>query len=150
MLKIWNAIVTKGEAFPQEEQLDPTSGKKFFQSQSFCGVIKEGTDSQISGLYILHPNNVGRCGHICNASYAVAENARGRGLGKFLVKHSLETAKKLGFRIMQFNAVVKDNMAAHKLYRKLGFKSLGMIPGGFKNLANEYKDICLYYYDLAS
>ena len=40
-------------------------------------------DGKIFGLYILHPNNVGRCGHICNASYAVSSDARGRHIGNY-------------------------------------------------------------------
>ena len=76
--RVWNEVVEAGVAFPQMEKLDRESGLEFFQSQSFTGVCEE--DGEILGLYILHPNNVGRCGHICNASYAVASRARGRGL----------------------------------------------------------------------
>ena len=83
------------------------------------------------GLYILHPNNVGRCGHICNASYAVKSQLRGHHIGEALVKHCMEQGKKLGFRILQFNAVVKSNASALHLYEKLGFTQLGVIPGGF-------------------
>ena len=76
-------------------------------------------DGKIAGLYILHPNSVGRCGHIANASYAVSEKMRGYHLGELLVKHSLAQGKQLGFRILQFNAVVKSNTGAIALYRKL-------------------------------
>lgn len=148
MLTIWNQIVEEGEAFPQEEILDTRSGKEFFSGQSFCGIIKNIQSEKIEGLYILHPNNVGRCGHICNASYAINRKMRGSGLGESLVKHSLKTAKDLGFKIMQFNAVASDNVAANKLYQKLGFIKLGTIPDGFKNRNNIYKDINLYYYIL--
>ena len=89
--QVWNEVVEAGVAFPQLEKLDRESGLEFFRSQSFTGVCEE--DGEILGLYILHPNNVGRCGHICNASYAVASRARGRGLGEALVRHCLEKAK---------------------------------------------------------
>ena len=92
--QVWNEVVEAGVAFPQLEKLDRESGLEFFQSQSFTGVCEE--DGEILGLYILHPNNVGRCGHICNASYAVASRARGRGLGEALVRHCLEKARELG------------------------------------------------------
>lgn len=150
MLKIWNQIVEKGEAFPQETPLDEFSGKVFFQNQSFCGVAKRLPFQEVCGLYILHPNNVGRCGHICNASYAVGNDSRGKGIGENLVRHSLMKAKELGFRVMQFNAVAEDNYAAKHLYEKIGFKKLGIIPGGFKNLSNIYKDIGVFYYDLTN
>ena len=148
MLKLWNEVVAKGEAFPQENILDINTGKIFFESQSYCGICRNNMSGEIVGLYILHPNNVGRCGHISNASYAVKVSKRGEGLGELLVKDSLHMAKELGFRILQFNAVVADNLAANNLYPKLGFKKLGSIPGGFRNISGQYKDINLYYYNL--
>lgn len=45
MVTIWNEVVENGVAVDDNDE--------------------------VVGLYILHPNNVGRCGHICNASYAV-------------------------------------------------------------------------------
>ena len=146
MNEIWNRVVEDGIAFPQTEQLDMESGKEFFESQTYCGVAKE--NGKILGLYILHPNNVGRCGHICNASYAVSADARGKGIGKALVSDCLIQAKKCGFRILQFNAVVKTNTAARKLYEKLGFTQLGVIPGGFLMKDGHYEDICPYYKEL--
>ena len=65
MIRIWNEVVEDGEAFPQEEFLNLETGKKFFSEQSYTGVAVES--GKIYGLYILHPNNIGRCGHICNA-----------------------------------------------------------------------------------
>ena len=73
-------MVKDGTAFPQTELLDENSGFEFFSSQSFVGVAVETSANsdkkgEILGLYILHPNNVGRCAHIANASYGVAKNA---------------------------------------------------------------------------
>ena len=69
MAEIWNEVVKEGNAFPQKETLDYEGAKKFFASQTFCGVAEY--EGETVGMYILHPNNVGRCGHIANASYAV-------------------------------------------------------------------------------
>ena len=107
MCRIWNAVVAQGNAFPQLEQLDEQSGDVFFSSQSKTRVcIDEDT---VVGLYILHPNNVGRCGHICNASFAVNQKQRGKHIGKALVLDCMKTARSLGFRILQFNAVVEHD-----------------------------------------
>lgn len=144
MTAIWNEIVKEGLAFPQEELLDEHSAREFFASQSHCGVIHDQS-GKLAGLYILHPNNIGRCSHICNASYAVDKNKRGKGLGEKLVQNSLKTAKLLGFQIIQFNAVVKSNTAAHKLYNKLGFQPLGTISEGFRKKDGSYEDIQLYW-----
>lgn len=141
--EVWNEVVEAGVAFPQTEKLNRETGLSFFQSQSFTGVCED--KGEILGLYILHPNNVGRCGHICNASYAVASRARGLGLGEALVRHCLEKAKELGFGILQFNAVVSSNTPALNLYRKLGFTQLGTIPSGFLMKDGSYQDIIPHY-----
>lgn len=145
MIKIWNEVVEDGIAFPQTECLDINSGKEFFDMQTYCGVAENIDNNEILGLYILHPNNVGRCSHISNASYAVSKNARGMKIGERLVKDCLVQGKENGFKILQFNAVVSTNTAARKLYEKLGFVQLGTIPQGFLMKGGHYEDICPYY-----
>ena len=146
MIRIWNEIVDEGIAFPQEELLDEKTGAEFFAGQSYTGVAVE--DGKILGLYILHPNNVGRCGHICNASYAVASEARGQHIGEKLVLDCLKMGKEMGFRVLQFNAVVESNVHARHLYERLGFKQLGTITGGFRMKDGHYENICPYFREL--
>ena len=146
MIDIWNEVVEEGIAFPQEDLLDEESGKEFFASQSYNGVAEE--DGKILGLYILHPNNVGRCGHIANASYAVSSACRGKHIGEKLVKDCLVQAKRLGFSILQFNAVVESNIHARHLYERVGFHPLGIIPKGFRMKDGHYENICPYYIEL--
>lgn len=113
MRAIWNEVVAEGVAFPQMEELTPRQAEDFFANQSRCGVAEEPETGRVVGLYILHPNNVSRCGHIAKASYAVAENLRAR-----------------------------------RLYERLGFQQLGVIPGGFLTKDGRYVDICPYYKEL--
>ena len=139
--KVWIFLVT----FPQEESLTLKTGSDFFNSQSHVGVASDG---EILGLYILHPNNVGRCSHIANASNVVSSKARGKSIGQKLVLDSIEKARELDFLILQFNAVVEDNLSARHLYEKLGFKQLGVIPRGFRLDNDEFVNICPYYIEL--
>ena len=146
MIRIWNEVVEEGIAFPQEECLTMETGAAFFASQSYTGTAEE--DGVVLGLYILHPNNVGRCGHICNASYAVSSGMRGRHIGEKLVTDCLKKGRELGFRILQFNAVVESNIHARHLYERLGFTRLGTIPGGFRMKDGHFENICPYYHEL--
>ena len=146
MVQIWNEVVKDGIAFPQEEPLDLETRATFFSEQTHCGVAVE--DGAVLGLYILHPNNIGRCGHIANASYAVSSKARGKGVGRLLVEDSMAQGRAHGFRVLQFNAVVATNAGARHLYEKLGFTQLGTIPGGFRMPDGTYADICPYYHEL--
>ena len=146
MIRIWNEVVEEGIAFPQEELLDETSGREFFAAQTYCGVAR--LDGKVLGLYILHPNNMGRCGHICNASYAVSSESRGLHIGEKLVLDCLEQAKLHGFGVLQFNAVVESNIHARHLYERLGFVQLGTIPKGFRMKDGSFENICPYYQEL--
>ena len=143
-VEVWNEVVRDGIAFPQEDELDLTTGDEFFRAQSFTGLAVDEA-GEVLALYILHPNNVGRCGHIANASYAVRSNVRGQHLGELIVKHSIDKAGELGFRILQFNAVVATNVHARHLYRRLGFVELGTIPEGFRMPDGSYADIVPQY-----
>lgn len=146
MIAIWNEVVKDGIAFPQEELLTEKTGAEFFGSQTYCGVAEE--NGTIYGLYILHPNNIGRCGHICNASYAVSKAFRGKHIGELLVKDCLVQAKKCGYGVLQFNAVVESNIHARHLYERLGFVQLGTIPNGFRMKDGHFENICPYYHEL--
>ena len=146
MMEIWNSVVEEGIAFPQMDELDEASALAFFSSQSRSAVAV--SDGDVVGLYILHPNNVGRCGHICNCSFAVRRDMRGLHIGEKLVLDAMQEGQRLGFRIMQFNAVVRTNIHARHLYERLGFVPLGVIPGGFRMKDGHYEDIVPYYAEL--
>lgn len=147
MTRIWNEVVEEGVAFPQTECLTDETSAAFFAQQSYCGVAVDETGT-VYGMYILHPNNVGRCGHICNASYAVSSASRGLHIGEHLVRDCIARAHELGFRVLQFNAVVATNTRARRLYEKIGFHQLGTIPGGFLMKDGHYEDICPYYIEV--
>lgn len=147
-LAVWNEVVEAGDAFPQAEPLDAESGMTFFASQSYTGAAVDTDTGEVAGMYILHPNNVGRCGHICNASYAVRRKRRGQGIGEMLVRDCIAKAKELKFGVLQFNAVVAANKPALALYKKLGFTQLGVIPHGFRLDSGRYADIIPHYIEL--
>ena len=145
LIEIWNEVVDAGIAFPQVEGLTTESAEVLFAEQSFTGVAVSVETGEVLGLYILHPNNIGRCGHIANASYAVQGSVRGHKIGEQLIAHSIAKGRELGFTLLQFNAVVQSNHSAIHLYEKLGFVRLGMIPKGFLMKDGGLEDIILFY-----
>lgn len=145
MIEIWNEVVEEGTSFPQEELLTVENAADFFMSQTYCGVAVDTESEKIFGLYILHPNNVGRCGHICNASFAVKSASRGLHIGEKLVLDCIDQGRLHNFGVLQFNAVVATNIHARHLYERLGFIQLGTIKNGFRMKDGHYEDICPYY-----
>lgn len=147
-VEIWNQVIEDGIAFPQTQGLTLDGGNEFFLAQDYTGVACDRDSGEVLGLYILHPNNVGRCGHIANTSYAVRRDVRGLHIGKQLVLDSLVKGKECGFHVMQFNAVVRSNIGALHLYESVGFVRLGIVPEGFLMKDGHYEDIVLMYKEL--
>lgn len=146
MRAIWNEVVRAGNAFPQIDELaSDEEANEFFAAQTRCAVAVDDDDAVV-GLYILHPNNIGRCAHVANTSYAVDSAARGQGVGRALVQDSLDNLTSCGFRGLQFNAVVVSNVQAIRLYESMGFMRVGMIPGGFLNGEGIYEDMIIFYH----
>ena len=78
--------------------------------------------------------------------YAVRRDIRGEHIGEKLVKDCLSMAHEKGFRILQFNAVVANNIHAIHLYERLGFKRIGTVQGGFHMPDGTYEDIILFFH----
>lgn len=89
--------------------------------------------ARIVGTYVLKANQPGLGNHVANCGYMVAPEARGQGVGEAMCRHSLELARSLGFRAMQFNAVVSTNRGAIKVWERCGFTIVGTVPGAFRH-----------------
>jgi GNAT superfamily N-acetyltransferase len=130
-------IVEDREGFAQGP---PLSGRDFdnYWLAHTSAVMVARSVTELAGAYYLRPNFVGRAAHIANGGYFVVARFRGSGLGRRLVLHSLDEAKRLGFDAMQFNLVLKSN-PARRLYEELGFQVVGRVPG-----AIEREDALIY------
>ncbi len=89
-------------------------------------------DGVLAGIFVIRPNSPGPGAHVANASFAVRADVRGMGIGRQMGEASLRIAAELGYGAMQFNAVVATNRHAVRLWRSLGFRIVGTIPGGFR------------------
>lgn len=87
----------------------------------------------VLGSYYLKPNAAGPSSHICNCGYMVMPESRGKGIARKLCLHSQERAVKLGYKAMQFNAVVSTNLVAVNLWKKLGFEIVGTVPNSYRH-----------------
>lgn len=149
MVRIWNEAVQNGDTLPQQKNITEKEALSFFSEQTSTCIAADKSTGVVVGLYILHPNGIGHCKHIANASYVVWSVMRHKGIGRKLVHHSLEETKRKGFTLLQFNAVVCTNIAAQKLYESMNFKRLGVLPGGYKQDSGNLLDTILYYHDLS-
>lgn len=90
-------------------------------------------DGTIVGTFFLKNNQPGLGAHVANAGYMVHPAQAGKGIGRQMGRFSLDEARRLGYRAMQFNIVVKTNERAVKLWQSLGFQVIGELPGAFQH-----------------
>ena len=139
--KIIEPIIRSGDTYvfepetPEDEMLD-----YWFAPEKHVYVAED--DGKILGTFWLKPNYPGQGSHVCNAAYMVSPDVAGKGIGRKMADHSLDEARRLGFKAMQFNFVVKSNTAAVRLWQSIGMEIIGEIPDAFdharEGLTNAY------------
>ncbi|MGP6089084.1 GNAT family N-acetyltransferase [Antarctobacter jejuensis] len=100
---------------------------------------------EILGTYYIVRNQKGGGSHVCNCGYVTAPAARGRGVARAMLAHSLEQAPRLGFRAMQYNFVVSTNTRAVETWKRAGFEVVGRLPGAFLHPVQGYVDALVMY-----
>ncbi len=104
-----------------------------FWCASYAHTYVAELKGKVTGTYFIKANQPGLGAHIANAGYITSRAAHGQGIGRAMCSHSLQEAKKLGYRAMQFNLVIKSNTRAVKLWQKMGFAIIGEIPEAFNH-----------------
>jgi RimJ/RimL family protein N-acetyltransferase len=140
---LFRAAAASGDVFAYDEHTtEETARKLWFEPPAACFVVEEGG---IAGTYYIRPNQPGRGDHVANGGYIVAPHARGKGLAQRMCEHSIETARRLGFRAMQFNYVVATNAAAVRTWERCGFAVVGRLPGAFRHKDLGPVDVLVMY-----
>jgi ribosomal protein S18 acetylase RimI-like enzyme len=99
----------------------------------------------VLGTFWLKENQPGLGSHIANAAYMVSPSATGKGIGRAMAEFSIDEARLLGFKAMQFNFVVKSNEPAVKLWQSVGFQIIGEIPDAFDHSTNGLTNAYIMY-----
>ncbi len=103
---------------------------------------------EIVGSYYMEPNQAGGGRHVCNWGYMTSASAVGRGIARRMCGHSLEHTRSRGYRAMQFNLVVSTNERAISLWYRMGFATIGRLPGAFHHPDAGYVDALVMFQTL--
>jgi L-amino acid N-acyltransferase YncA len=142
--EIFEKVVSDGDTYA----FAPDTAKEEFLKLWFASGMKifvAEEDGLVVGWYFIKPNQPGLGAHIANCGYMVHPDARGKGIGGKLCEHSLQVAKKLGYKGMQYNIVVSTNIKAIALWKKFGFNIIGTVPKGFKHSKLGYVDAYIMF-----
>jgi L-amino acid N-acyltransferase YncA len=144
---IWSILeptMRTGETYTLPQDMEREQALAYwFSSGHTVFVADEG--GEVLGTYYLRANQQGGGNHVSNCGYMAAAKASGRGVATAMCAHSLEYARSLGFRAMQFNFVVSSNLPAIHLWQKFGFATVGRLPGAFLHPSLGYVDALVMY-----
>lgn len=147
---IWEILrppIEAGDTFTADPKGGPEGAFAYWRPANAVNFVAE-LDGRVLGTYYLKPNQTGGGAHVCNAGYCTHPDARGRGIARALLDHSLGEARRRGFRAMQYNFVVATNTRAVDTWARAGFKVVGQLPGAFLHPAEGYVDALVMYRDL--
>lgn len=140
-------VFRAGDTYTVDPDISRDAALAFWQAPEKT-VFLAKTDAPL-GTYYIKPNQGGGGAHVCNCGYITAPAARGQGVARAMLAHSLEQAVELGFRAMQFNFVVASNTRAIDTWTRAGFQTVGRLPGAFLHPKLGYVDALTMWKDLA-
>ncbi len=138
--RLLEPVFRAGETFPHDPAITEAEARALWVDQSQVVLVAVAADGLLVGTYYLRPNTLCLGAHVANAGYVVAEPCRQRGIGSRLCRHSLQTARRLGYRALQFNLVVSTNIAGIRCWQRNGFRIVGTLPGAFRHARLGYVD----------
>ena len=141
---VFNEVVAAGDTYAYPVETSKSEALRLWmQAPRKTYVIED--NKQILGTYYLKTNQGGPGKHVCNCGYMVSSKARGKGLATSMCEYSQRIAIQLGYKAMQFNFVASSNEVAIRLWTKLGFDTVGLLPKAFKHPAKGYIDAMVMY-----
>lgn len=134
--QIWQVlepVLRAGETYTYPRDISESEARAAWTGVPHVQVLvaEDPTDGRVLGTAKYLPNHPGAGSHVANASFVVAGDAAGRGVGRALAEATVDSARTDGFRAMQFNAVVETNEPAVRLWQSLGFEILTTVPAAF-------------------
>ena len=142
--EIFHEVVAKGETYAYDQNTSKDEAFKLWIEMPRKTYVCED-DGIILGTYYLKTNQQGNGDHVCNCGYMVAAKARKKGIATLMCEHSLDIAKYLNYKAMQFNFVISTNVGAIKLWEKFGFETVGTLPKAFNHPTLGYVDALVMY-----
>ncbi len=144
MWRILEPVIRAGETYSLDRDMTRTDALAYWMNPAGrCFVA--AVEGMILGTYYLRRNQAGGGSHVANCGYMVATEARGQGIARTMAEHSLEQARRQGFRAIQFNFVVATNSAAIRLWHSLGFETVGRLPQAFDSPSSGLTDALVMF-----
>jgi ribosomal protein S18 acetylase RimI-like enzyme len=145
--EILEPVIRSGETYALPSDMDERDALAYWMGgdrETFVSL----DGGRIVGTYYIRANQQGGGSHVCNCGYVTATFSAGRGIARTMCHHSMDYARRKGFRAMQFNFVVSTNERAVRLWQSLGFDIVGRLPGAFAHPSKGHVDALVMYREL--
>ncbi|MGW5558930.1 N-acetyltransferase family protein [Micromonospora sp. NPDC003944] len=134
--RVWpiiEEVIRAQETFPYDPAMTADQSYAMWVETKPGRTVVAVDGERVLGTAKMGTNRPGPGAHVSTASFMVAADARGRGVGTALCRDALTWARQQGYAGMQFNAVVESNESAVRLYQREGFEVVGTVPGAFRH-----------------
>ena len=145
--RIFHAVIQPGDTYVFDPRMSREEALAYWFNPAGQAYVLE-RDGIIIGTYLVKPNQPALGSHVANAAFMVSPESRAGGAGRSMGAHCLSEARRLGYRAMQFNFVVSTNEPAVKLWKNLGFRIVGTLPGAFRHAKLGFVDALVMYQTL--
>lgn len=129
---IFEPIVREGKTYSYDPDITFEQAQAIWTAPEKQPYVALQADRAV-GTFYLRPNQLGLGNHICNGGFMVAPGQCGKGIGTAMARAMVNEAKRQGYHGMQFNFIVEDNEASLRIWKRLGFETVGTVPDAFRH-----------------
>ncbi|WP_427024590.1 N-acetyltransferase family protein [Aureimonas ureilytica] len=140
-------VISAGETYALDPDMGDDALVAYWMGPDKRTFVAE-EDGAVLGTYYIRTNQAGGGSHVCNCGYVTTAAATGRGVARRMCADSLDRARALGYRAMQFNFVVSTNSRAVALWHAMGFATVGRLPEAFRHPSLGHVDALVMYREL--
>ncbi len=143
-------VIRAGETYALDRGMTEDAALAYWCGADRQTFVVQDDAGRIVGTYFLRANQLGGGAHVANCGYVTGAHATGKGVARSMCLHSLDEARRQGFRAMQFNFVVSSNTRAVNLWKSLGFAEVGRLPLAFDHPTHGFVDALVMFCTLGS
>jgi GNAT superfamily N-acetyltransferase len=146
--QVWpivRGVVRAADTFAYDPAMTEAAARETWIELPPALTVVATAGDRLLGTAKMGPNRAGPGAHVSTASFMVAADARGHGVGAALLRFALDWARRQGYAGMQFNAVAASNRSAVRLYERHGFGIVGTVPGAFAHPTEGHVGLHIMY-----